>query len=367
MSTQGKEGLVKGNLADIFDRPRVEMLSKDLDAEEPILQPQIRKGLRKYSLLPVEYPQLREFFMIGWKAIWSPHEVQYDTDIRHFNTLLDEDEKHMVEYILKFFMVADGVISENVRVEKENIQIPEIKQYYSLKDTVEAGHQEAYAHAINSYFPNTSDQDAMIEEIENSEFLKKKIEMTVKYTQEGNLGTRLFSTSVIEGLSFQQLFMIVKWFETTGRLPGLAFLNEQISKDEYDHHFHTTLFWDLVKHKPTQEQAHSIVRDIVEGEIIFAKFLIRNDKPNLTLKMSIDFIYYWADKCLKAFNYAPIYGITSPIDYMAKFGASSRAGFFEKQVGDYHLYVPTKPVFIECVEENGKKVIKVGGLTYNDI
>ena len=92
------------------------------DEDEPLLQKRSYKGFRKYSLLPPEYPALQKFNLTAYGSYWHPHETKLEQDVIDYNTKLTPDEKHMVQCILKFFLVADGVIADNVKQTKNEIE-----------------------------------------------------------------------------------------------------------------------------------------------------------------------------------------------------------------------------------------------------
>lgn len=82
---------------------------------------------------------------------------------------------------------------------------------------------------------------------------------------------RLVAFACVEGIFFSSSFAVIFWFKSKGKLPGLTFSNDLISRDEG---LHTEFACLLLKHlpeRPSQDVVHTIVGEAVKIETKFAK------------------------------------------------------------------------------------------------
>jgi ribonucleoside-diphosphate reductase subunit M2 len=65
---------------------------------------------RRYSLFPIEYPEIFEMYEKQVSCFWNVHEIDMSADYNDFQKLT-EDEKETLKLIFAFFSNADGIIS----------------------------------------------------------------------------------------------------------------------------------------------------------------------------------------------------------------------------------------------------------------
>ena len=86
---------------------------------EPILQP----DPSRFVLFPIQYHQVWEFYKKHLASFWTADEISFSEDIRHFESLTD-DERFFIKHVLAFFAASDGIVNENLAINFiEEIQV----------------------------------------------------------------------------------------------------------------------------------------------------------------------------------------------------------------------------------------------------
>jgi len=119
-------------------------------------------------------------------------------------------------------------------------------------------------------------------------------------------------------------------------MPGLAFSNELISRDEGLHcDFACLLYNNHLVNKLPEEQVRSIILDAVEIE----KEFILEALPVRLIGMNSDlmsqYIEFVADRLLSELGCKKEYNSTNPFDFMDMISIQGKTNFFEKRVAEY--------------------------------
>ena len=77
--------------------------------EEPLLAP----NPDRFSMFPIKYPQIWEFYKSAEASFWTAEEVDLSHDLVHFQSL-NADERHFITRVLAFFAASDGIVLENL-------------------------------------------------------------------------------------------------------------------------------------------------------------------------------------------------------------------------------------------------------------
>ena len=131
-------------------------------------------------------------------------------------------------------------------------------------------HSEMYSILIDTYVTDTAEKNKLFTALTEYPCIAKKSDWAKKWI-EGKLdfGTRLVAFACVEGIFFSGAFCSIFWLKKRGLMPGLAFSNELISRDEALHtEFAIALFKEL-KSKPSHSDILKIVKEAVEIEIEF--------------------------------------------------------------------------------------------------
>ena len=119
-------------------------------------------------------------------------------------------------------------------------------------------------------------------------------------------------------------------------MPGLAFSNELISRDEGLHRdFACLLYTDHIVNKLPEENIYSIIRDAVAIEQEFVTDALPVSLIGMNATLMNQYIEFVADHLLVSLGLKKIYNSTNPFDFMDMISLQGKTNFFEKKVGEY--------------------------------
>jgi ribonucleoside-diphosphate reductase beta chain len=120
-----------------------------------------------------------------------------------------------------------------------------------------------------------------------------------------------------------------------GKLPGLCFSNELISRDEGMHVEFAVLLYSYIRDRLPQDTVHDMMRDAVRVE----KDFIIESMPCAMLGMNPDlmgsYLEFVADRLLTQLGYEKIYQARNPFPFMERISIETKSNFFEARVGEY--------------------------------
>lgn len=120
---------------------------KDDVNDEPLLCP--NEG--RFVILPIEYPDIWEYYKKAVASFWTAEEVDLSRDMDDW-LKLNDNERHFVSHVLAFFAASDGIVNENLaeRFIRE-IQVTEARCFYGFQIAIENIHSEMYSLLIDTY------------------------------------------------------------------------------------------------------------------------------------------------------------------------------------------------------------------------
>ncbi|MDB2697928.1 ribonucleotide-diphosphate reductase subunit beta [Crocinitomicaceae bacterium] len=300
---------------------------------EPILE----ENKDRFVLFPIKHDDIWSFYKKAEASFWTAEEIDLSPDLIDWENKLTEDERYFVKHVLAFFAASDGIVNENLA---ENfvaeVQYTEAKFFYGFQIAMENIHSETYSLLIDTYIKNTEDKRGLFNAIETMECVKKKADWALRWIDEGSFAERLIAFAAVEGIFFSGSFCSIFWLKKRGLMPGLAFSNELISRDEGLHcDFACLLYNNHLVNKLPEEQVRSIILDAVEIE----KEFILEALPVRLIGMNSDlmsqYIEFVADRLLSELGCKKEYNSTNPFDFMDMISIQGKTNFFEKRVAEY--------------------------------
>jgi ribonucleoside-diphosphate reductase subunit M2 len=296
----------------------------------------------KYTIFPIEYPDIWQLFINHKKAIWFVDEVDLSGDMKSWNTLT-ANEKYFIKHVLAFFAASDGIVMENLvyRFYKD-IQIAEARAFYSIQIFIENEHSIMYSRLIETYIENANEKNQLFNAIETMPAIKEKAEWAIRWIEsEEDFGMRLIAFAIVEGIFFSGSFCCIYWLKERGVMPGLCTSNDFISRDESLHtDFAILLYRNHVSKKISQEKLASIFREAV---IIEKKFIIESLPCSLlgmNAELMSQYIEFVANRLAKQLGYNEIYkGVKQPFGFMERICLESSTNFFENRETNYQKTV----------------------------
>lgn len=339
-------------------------------------------GSDRYTVFPIKYQNLWEFYKKHISTFWTVEEVLLTDDLVDWNNKLNDNERFFIKNVLAFFAASDGIVNENLVLNFYNeVQIPEARQFYTVQMMIESIHSEQYSLLIDTYVLDSNEKNKLFNAVEHIPAVKKKAEWALKYIEEGStivesipkdvmeliksfrkapfkidgmdvtlldyftkerpsFAQRLLAFILVEGIFFSGSFCAIYWLKSRGLMPGLATANEFISRDENLHaEFAIELYKMLSESDPSfrlnENLVHTIVKDAVEIEQEFVTESLPVSLLGMNCKMMSQYIEYVADRWLVMLNYNKIWNVENPFGFMEMLSVNTKENFFEIRTSQY--------------------------------
>ena len=118
-------------------------------------------------------------------------------------------------------------------------------------------------------------------------------------------------------------------------MPGLAFSNELISRDEGLHCDFACMLYKKLQNQLPEERVQMIIKDAVEIEKEFVSKALPVSLIGMNADMMCNYIEFCADRLLQSLGVAKIWETSNPFDWMNLISLQGKTNFFEKRVGEY--------------------------------
>ncbi|MFA7275016.1 MAG: ribonucleotide-diphosphate reductase subunit beta [Crocinitomicaceae bacterium] len=303
------------------------------ELHEPILE----ENKNRFVLFPIQHDDIWSFYKRAEASFWTAEEIDLAADLVDWESKLNDDEKHFIKHVLAFFAASDGIVNENLAENfLSEVQYTEAKFFYGFQVAMENVHSETYSLLIDTYIRDTADKNHLFNALETVDCVKKKADWALRWIDQGNFAERLVAFAAVEGIFFSGSFCAIFWLKKRGLMPGLAFSNELISRDEGLHcDFACLLYNNHVNNKLSKDKVKEIILDAVEIE----KEFIIDALPVRLIGMNSEamgqYIEFVADRLLNELGCEKVFNTTNPFDFMDMISIQGKTNFFEKRVAEY--------------------------------
>ncbi|MFN5417793.1 MAG: ribonucleotide-diphosphate reductase subunit beta [Flavobacteriia bacterium] len=300
---------------------------------EPILEP----NNNRFVLFPIQHDDIWSFYKRAQASNWTAEEMDLGVDIFDWENKLNDNERHFIKHILAFFAASDGIVNENLAENfLSEVQYTEAKFFYGFQVAIENVHSETYSLLIDTYIKDSAEKTHLFNAIDTLDCVKKKAEWALRWIDEGSFAERLVAFAAVEGIFFSGSFCSIFWLKKRGLMPGLAFSNELISRDEGLHcDFACLLYNNHVVNKLSKEAVRKIITDAVEIEKEFVTDALPVKLIGMNSDLMSQYIEFVADRLLQELGNEKVYNVSNPFDFMDMISIQGKTNFFEKRVGEY--------------------------------
>ena len=304
----------------------------ELEKEDPLL----KSNPCRFVLFPIQYDSVFQMYKKHVASFWTPEEIDLRQDRQDWETLTSQ-ERHFVKHILGFFAASDGIVLENLATHfSTEIQIPEARAFYGFQIAMENIHSETYSLLIEEYIRDNSEKALMFDAIHSMPAVKEKAQWAMQWMNHSCcFAERLVAFACVEGILFSGSFCAIFWLKKRGLMPGLAYSNELISRDEGLHTEFACLLYSLLHQRLPEDVVHAIVRGAVEIEKRFICEALPCHIIGMNSMLMTRYIEFVADRLLAALGHSTIFGVSNPFDWMEMISLQGKTNFFEKRVGEY--------------------------------
>jgi len=310
--------------------------NRSLKASEYEDEPLLRENPNRFVVFPIKEHGLWEMYKKHVASFWTAEEIDLSEDMKDWETLT-ANEQHFIKMILAFFAASDGIVLENLASRfLGEIQVPEARCFYGFQLAMENIHSETYSLLIDTYIQDTAEKMHLFRAIDTIEPVKEKAGWALKWIQSTeNFATRILAFAAVEGIFFSGSFCAIFWLKKRGLMPGLAFSNELISRDEGLHCDFACMLYKMLKNQLSEETAVQIISEAVTIEKKFVCEAIPVNLIGMNADMMSNYIEFVADRLLVALGHSKIYNTANPFDWMETISLQGKTNFFEKRVGEY--------------------------------
>ena len=304
-----------------------------MEKTEHILQ----ENKDRFVMFPLKYHDIWDMYKNQQHSFWTAEEIDLAQDLTDWNEKLNDNEKHFIKMILAFFAASDGIVNENLAENfLKEVQYPEAKSFYGFQIMMENIHSETYSLLIDTYIKDSDEKDKLFHAIDNYESIKKKADWALKWINSDSFAERLIAFAAVEGIFFSGSFCSIFWLKKRGLMPGLAFSNELISRDEGLHcQFACLLHNKHIQNKVTPERIKEIICSAVDIERVFITESLPVSLIGMNDKLMQQYIEYVADFWLVELGCQKVYNSENPFDFMEMLSLQNKSNFFEKRVAEY--------------------------------
>lgn len=291
----------------------------------------------RFVLFPIQHDDIWKYYKDSEACFWTAEEIDLSQDLTDWHEKLNDNERYFIKHVLAFFAASDGIVNENLAENfVSEVQYTEAKFFYGFQIMMENIHSETYSLLIDSYIADPKEKDYCLNAIDTMDSVKKKAEWALRWIDNGSFQERLVAFAAVEGIFFSGSFCSIFWLKNRGLMPGLAFSNELISRDEGMHcDFACLLYNNHVVNKLPKSTVEDIIRDAVEIEKEFVSDSLPVNLIGMNADMMCQYIEFVSDRLLDSLGNDKIYHVENPFPWMNLISIQGKTNFFEKRVADY--------------------------------
>ena len=270
-------------------------------------------------------------------SFWTAEELDLSMDHKDWASMT-ANERHFIKHVLAFFAASDGIVNENLASNfSAEIQSAEARCFYGFQIAIENIHSEVYSLLIDTYIKDVTEKDRLFNAIETVPCVKRKASWALKWLNRdfASFAERIVAFSAVEGIFFSGSFCSIFWLKKRGLMPGLAFSNELISRDEGMHTDFACLIYSKLANKLSAERVSEIVTEAVSIEVEFVSDALPVELIGMNSALMAQYIRFVADRLLVALGCPKVYNATNPFDFMDMISLEGKTNFFEKRVSEY--------------------------------
>jgi ribonucleotide reductase beta subunit family protein with ferritin-like domain len=290
--------------------------------------------------LPYSDPELGTYVDLLRDSHWKHEEIHMNPDIGHYREL-EEQQKHVLDTILRFFAIGDNLVVENLISRFGNeIKRDVVRTFYSFQIANEEEHKLTYARLINTIVENEAKRALILNDDEPALRLMADWINQWIVDRHNPFAERLLAFVFVEGVFFQSCFAFIFWLRARNLFPGLGKSNEFIARDENLHAmFACALVKNHVLHKPQPARLRQLVDEMIAVSDLFVDTMFLNGAVRL-LGMNANQMKIYprhvANHYLVAMGGEPLFdNVYNPFPFMVQQSLEGKSNFFETDVSEY--------------------------------
>ncbi|KAJ2923971.1 hypothetical protein H1R20_g13120, partial [Candolleomyces eurysporus] len=191
---------------------------------------------------------------------------------------------------------------------------------------------------LDKLVKNDLDRVSLLENAQSLAVVRSKNDWALRWlADDADFPSRLVAFAAVEGIFFSSSFAVIFWFKSKGKMPGVCFSNDMISRDEALHTEFACELLQLLAIQPSEAAVHAILSEAAAIEIQFARESLSLGIAGLTVGDMTLYIRYVTDQLARRMGYSPLFYASNPLPFMNMMSMQSRTNFFERQNSDYRM------------------------------
>ena len=268
----------------------------------------------------LKYPWTSDWYRQAMNNFWVPEEISLAQDLKDYPKL-SVHEKSAYDKILSFLIFLDSIQTANLPRISEYITANEVNLCLSIQTFQESLHSQSYSYMLDTICSPEERNEILYQWKDDKHLLDRNTligniynEFTTSSDKKTFLKV-LMANYILEGIYFYSGFMFFYNLSRNGKMPGSAQEIRYINRDENTHLWlFRNIIIELQKEEPElfTDENINMIKDLlkqgVEQEIEWGKYVIGDNIPGLSSKMVEDYILYLGNLRWSGLGYGTLYG-----------------------------------------------------------
>ncbi len=252
----------------------------------------------------MKYGWVSDWYRQAMNNFWIPEEISMAADVLDYPRL-SEAERSAYDKILSFLIFLDSVQTANLPNIGSYVTASEVNLCLTIQAFQEAVHSQSYSYMLDSICTPTERERILYQWKDDSRLLRRNTFIGDLYNEFQERRDRrtflkvLMANYILEGIYFYSGFMFFYNLARGGKMPGSVQEIRYINRDENTHLWlFRSMIRELRKEEPelfSQENLsmlEEMMREGVDQEIQWGRYVIGSRIPGLTEEMVEDYILY---------------------------------------------------------------------------
>lgn len=267
----------------------------------------------------LKYPWTSDWYRQAMNNFWVPEEISLAQDLKDYPKL-SVHEKSAYDKILSFLIFLDSIQTANLPRISEYITANEVNLCLSIQTFQESLHSQSYSYMLDTICSPEERNEILYQWKDDKHLLDRNTligniynEFTTSSDKKTFLKV-LMANYILEGIYFYSGFMFFYNLSRNGKMPGSAQEIRYINRDENTHLWlFRNIIIELQKEEPElfTDENINMIKDLlkqgVEQEIEWGKYVIGDNIPALSSKMVEDYILYLGNLRWSGLGYGTLY------------------------------------------------------------
>ena len=267
----------------------------------------------------LKYPWTSDWYRQAMNNFWVPEEISLAQDLKDYPKL-SVHEKSAYDKILSFLIFLDSIQTANLPRISEYITANEVNLCLSIQTFQESLHSQSYSYMLDTICSPEERNEILYQWKDDKHLLDRNTligNIYNEFTTSSDKKTFLkviMANYILEGIYFYSGFMFFYNLSRNGKMPGSAHEIRYINRDENTHLWlFRNIIIELQKEEPElfTDENINMIKDLlkqgVEQEIEWGKYVIGDNIPGLSSKMVEDYILYLGNLRWSGLGYGTLY------------------------------------------------------------